>query len=266
MSRVFIDGGAINGDPLEVEPFPPDLVDLVQQFKSGGNFTAWKWVRDYKLHPNTLKLYSKPHVDSTLKNFLVHGEVDVTKEKMIELIVQMTQRSKWDETYVEHQILHKSTKGTDIMFSVSKYPFPLAKRTYVIKRSLYGSMDDVVVLVSKVIPYEYTTKYKWSTKVDDFESILMVRNHKPGEEACEMLATYFENPKVILPNMYLNQIIETLVPRILEKLVIASKKFGTDQSPIYCRGLYLTPLDSTGQSTGGGPHHSDDAQEDTNES
>ncbi|GFE54672.1 star-related lipid transfer mitochondrial protein [Babesia ovis] len=242
-------------DPCATEPFAPEYASLLKEFMNGGTFSQWQWVRDYKIDPNTLKLYSRHRGTSTLKEFLVYGEIDACKEKLIELIVQMTQRSKWDDTYVEHHIVHPAKNGSDVIFSVSKYPFPLSKRTYIIKRTLYGSMDDVVVLVSKVIPYEHSSRFKWSTKVEDFESILMLRNHE-GREACDMLATYYENPKVILPNMYLNSIIETLVPRILEKMVIACKKYGSDQSPIYCNSLYCVPIDSgdgSPQSSEGGP-------------
>ncbi|ORM40691.1 Phosphatidylcholine transfer protein [Babesia sp. Xinjiang] len=234
-----------DGDPCATEPLTPEMCKLLEQFKNGGNFTDWQWVRDYHVKPSTLKLFSRLRGTSTLKEFLVYGEIDACKEKLVELIVEMSQRSKWDDTYVEHQIVKPAVNGTDVLFSVSKYPFPLAKRTYVVKRTIYGSVDDIIVLLSKVIPYNYNSKYKWSTKVDEFESILMVRNTKEGQEACEMLATYYENPRVILPNMYLNSIIENLVPRILEKMIIACKKYGSDKSTDYCRGLYCVPLPDT---------------------
>ncbi|GIX64427.1 phosphatidylcholine transfer protein, putative [Babesia caballi] len=232
-------------DPCASEPLSPELTDLLCRFLQNGDFSNWDYVRDYTADNNQLKLYSKFRGTSTLKEFMVYGSVDVCKEKLLELVMHMSRRTDWDDTYVEHSVIVPMKNGSDVVFSVSKYPFPLAKRTYVIKRTVYGAADDVIVLATKVIPYDHPVSYRWSMMVEDFESVLMVYNHKDNPNMCTMLATYYENPKVILPNMYLNMIIETLVPRILQKMVVACKKYGSDHSFEYCRSLEYVPLPAT---------------------
>ncbi|CDR95224.1 hypothetical protein, conserved [Babesia bigemina] len=235
-------------DLTATEPLSPELSSIVRCYKNGIPFEGWNYVRDYHFDNMTMHLYSRCRGSSTLKEFLVHGDIDVCKEKLIELILMMKQRSEWDETYVEHKVLRPLENGTDVVFTVSKYPFPLAKRLYTIKRSLYGSMDDVVVLATKVIPYDCPNTIRWSTRVDDFDSNLIVGDIKGKPDHCHMIATLYEDPKVILPNMYLNIIIETLVPRILRKMIAACKQYCNDDSKELCRQLVCIPLDYKGES------------------
>ncbi|GBE61561.1 lipid-binding transfer protein [Babesia ovata] len=235
-------------DPCSTEPLSPELSYLVGCLKNGIPFEGWNYVRDFEANNNTLHISSRCRGSGTLKEFLVHGDIDVSKEKLVELILTMNQRSEWDETYVEHKIIRPSENATDIVYTVSKYPFPLSKRVYTIKRSLYGSMDDVVVLATKVIPYDYPLSSRWITRVDDFESNLIVSDIKDKPDHCRMIATLYEDPRVILPNMYLNLIIESLVPRILNKMFAAAKQYGSDKSTEFCRQLFCVPLDYKGES------------------
>ncbi|KAK1442770.1 hypothetical protein BgAZ_302880 [Babesia gibsoni] len=229
--------------PLEL---PVEVLEILGEFEHGKEYNGWKWVRDYKIGDKQLKLMSRLRQDREFKEFLVHGEIDVCKEKLIELVMHMSRRKHWDDTYVEHELIATDNKGTDIIYSASKYPFPLAKRLYVVARTVYGSMDNTVVIYSKVIPYSYPKRYKWSTQVEDFESALIVRNKEGDEELCEILVTYFENPKVILPATYLNLIIETLVPKILEKMIIACKSHSIPTYQDYCKNLACLPLPDHG--------------------
>ncbi|KAK1938636.1 putative Phosphatidylcholine transfer protein [Babesia divergens] len=224
------------------EIIPPDVLETLRKFERGETFDSWSPVRDYDVGQDVLKLFSKNRNGTDLKEFLVHGKVNVCKEKVIELIMHMSHRERWDDTYIEHEEISSDGFGGDLIFSASKYPFPLAKRTYIIKRSVHGSMDNTVLIYSKVIPYDYPKKYKWSTQVDDFESVLMIRNCADKEGYSEMLVTYYEDPKVMLPNTYLNLIIETLVPKVLNKMIIACKQYGSPTYMEYCRGMVCIPF------------------------
>lgn len=232
-----------SAESCQPEAIPPEMRELIEKFEKGEEYANWSWVRDYNIGENTLKLLSKTRCGTNLKEFLVYGELDVCKEKLLDLVMHMSRRVYWDDTYIEHEEVATNDLGTDIIFSVSKYPFPLAKRTYTITRNVYGSMDDIVVIFSKTIPYEMPKKYRWSTQVEDFDSLLIIRNKEGEKEYCDILVTYYENPKVILPATYLNIIIETLVPKVLEKMVIACKAHVSPRYDEYCKNMPLLPLE-----------------------
>ncbi|AFZ81082.1 lipid-binding/transfer protein, putative [Theileria equi strain WA] len=220
--------------------------DLIWRFERDLTFADYTLVRDYDFGTSNLKLFSKPRSDTTLKEFLVQGIVDVSKENLLALLTNLKNRPLWDSTYVEHEdITYIEETCTDVTFSVSKYPFPLTKRTYMVTRTLYNTENGTVALLSLATDkYKTDKKYRWSTHVDDFESLLILKDCKDDENQARtsMVATYFENPKAMVPNAYVNLITGQVVPGILAKMVIASQKLDHKESVGYCGKLKYSTL------------------------
>ncbi|BAM42311.1 lipid-binding/transfer protein [Theileria orientalis strain Shintoku] len=228
------------------------LVSIVHRFYEHKTFDEYTKVRDYNFGKTKLELLNKfRDTSSNLKEFIVNGVIDVPMENLLALVMELSNRTMWDDTYLEHTMLsYDEPTKTDFIHSVSKYPFPLTKRTYTITRTCYSYGEDCLVILSSTTDkMQAPKKFKWATQVDQFESMLVVRNCEPelvnGEKKVTksyMLATYFENPKVLLPNSYLNFIIGQLVPGILSKMVIASKKFNYEESVKYVKTMNLVPM------------------------
>ncbi|XP_952894.1 lipid-binding/transfer protein, putative [Theileria annulata] len=227
------------------------LESIVRRFYEHKPFEEYSKVRDYNFGNSKLELLSKYRGNSNLKEFIVNGEIDVPMENLLALVMEIGNRTIWDDTYLEHEMISfdEATK-TDFIYSVSKYPFPLTKRTYVVTRTCYNYGEDCLVILSAATTkFPHPKKLKWATQVDEFESLLVVKNFEPelvdGVKKITrsyMLATYFENPKVLLPNSYLNLIIGQLVPGILSKMVIASKKLNYQDSVDYVKTMKLVPI------------------------
>ncbi|UKK02522.2 lipid-binding/transfer protein [Theileria orientalis] len=228
------------------------LVSIVHRFYKHKTFDEYTKVRDYNFGKSKLELMNKfRDTSSNLKEFIVNGVIDVPMENLLALVMELSNRTMWDDTYLEHSMLsYDEPTKTDFIYSVSKYPFPLTKRTYMITRTCYSYGEDCLVILSATTDkLQAPKKFKWATQVDQFESMLVVKNCEPelvdGVKKVTksyMLATYFENPKVLLPNSYLNFIIGQLVPGILSKMVIASKKFDYEESVKYVKTMNLVPM------------------------
>ncbi|UKJ89524.1 lipid-binding/transfer protein [Theileria orientalis] len=228
------------------------LVSIVHRFYQHKTFDEYTKVRDYNFGKSKLELMNKfRDTSSNLKEFIVNGVIDVPMENLLALVMELSNRTMWDDTYLEHTMLsYDEPTKTDFIHSVSKYPFPLTKRTYMITRTCYSYGEDCLVILSATTDkMQAPKKFKWATQVDQFESMLVVKNCEPelvdGVKKVTksyMLATYFENPKVLLPNSYLNFIIGQLVPGILSKMVIASKKFNYEESVKYVKSMNLVPM------------------------
>ncbi|KAK2198197.1 bifunctional START domain/START-like domain superfamily [Babesia duncani] len=218
-----------------------NMKSLFWSLQNREKFSSFTKVKDYKIGDFDMTLYSRERNGCAgLKEFMVEGTVDVKLENLLELVMHVERRTEWDDTYVEHEFLNDGVDNSDVIFSVSRFPFPMAKRTYVIRRTIYRNDDDSVVVYTKVIPYNVPKKYRWSIQVDDFESMLILK--QTSDDACYMCCTYYENPKVVLPNTYLNMIIEGLVPRTLEKMLIACKKNDMEQCKEFCKNLQFIPM------------------------
>ncbi|EAN31574.1 hypothetical protein TpMuguga_04g00222 [Theileria parva strain Muguga] len=227
------------------------LESIVVRFYENKPFEEYSKVRDYNFGKSKLELLSKYRPNSNLKEFIVNGQIEVPMENLLTLVMEIKNRTIWDDTYLEHEMLSFDEKTkTDFIYSVSKYPFPLTKRTYVVTRTCYNYGDDCLVILSAATnKFPHPKKLRWATQVDEFESLLVVKNCEPelvdGVKRVTrsyMLATYFENPKVLLPNSYLNLIIGQLVPGILSKMVIASKKLNYQDSVDYVKTMKLVPI------------------------
>lgn len=220
--------------------------DLIWRFERDIAFTGYTLMRDYDFGTSHLKLFSKPRKNTTLKDFLVKGIVDVPKENLLALLTNLSNRTLWDSTYVEHEeITYLEEECTNVTFSVSKYPFPLTRRTYMVTRTLYNTEGGTLALLAlSTDKYKTDKKYRWSTHVDEFESLLILKDCKDDENQARtyMVATYFEDPKAIIPNAYVNLIAGQVVPAILAKMVIASQKFDYNESVEYCAKLKYSTL------------------------
>lgn len=222
---------------------PETQWELVEHASNGTIPESYKKISDFDVMSSKITLYYRNKIDAkgnnrNLNEYFIKGTLNVPRDDFLFLVMDESMRAAWDTTLLSSRTLVKEPEY-DLGFYVSKYPFPLLRRTYLTARTFF-TKNDIGVIFSRAIEGAVPFKISWSTRVTDYISSVSIR--PLSDNTSEMYFYHYEDPKTFLPDAMLNRVIVTIIPTIISKLLNACRpttpqeretvykifKFGTD--------------------------------------
>ncbi|EDO46303.1 predicted protein, partial [Nematostella vectensis] len=174
-----------------------------------------------------LSVYRR-HMDNGIYEYKVFGSfLDINARSFFFTQIDTNYRKQWDQYAIKLDVIDKDPAGDcEVLHWIMKYPYPLTSRDYVfVRKSKIDMQSNKMVLMSKATSHPKCPENNTHVRVTDYGSQMVILPHRTFDEnGMDFVLSYYDNPKVTIPNVCTSYATSAGIPNFINKLHLAAKK------------------------------------------